>query len=161
MHCTCTAFVFVSCPNIHSQSFGPEMALQCMQIVIWDGATGAKVKQLEGHSSYVKGVAWDPVGTYLASQVQPQMQKLCQPERSARLPKRYFLIGKQIYPPGLLHSGSSGSLTDAGPGCLLQGDDKALVVWRTDDWTPIATITEPFQRWVSLAFSLRCAHMLS
>jgi len=24
---------------------------------------------LEGHASYVKGIAWDPVGTYLASQV--------------------------------------------------------------------------------------------
>lgn len=45
------------------------MALRCLQIVIWDGTTGAKVKQLEGHSSYVKGLAWDPVGTYLASQV--------------------------------------------------------------------------------------------
>jgi hypothetical protein len=47
----------------------------CMQIVIWDGATGAKVKELEGHSSYVKGIAWDPVGTYLASQVRPAVQQ--------------------------------------------------------------------------------------
>lgn len=39
-----------------------------MQIVIWD-TTGVKIKELEGHSSYVKGIAWDPVGTYLASQV--------------------------------------------------------------------------------------------
>lgn len=46
-----------------------------MQIVIWDGATGAKVKELEGHSSYVKGIAWDPVGTYLASQVRPAVQQ--------------------------------------------------------------------------------------
>jgi WD40 repeat protein len=41
----------------------------CLQIVTWDGATGAKLRELEGHSSYVKGIAWDPVGTYLASQV--------------------------------------------------------------------------------------------
>lgn len=44
-----------------------------------------------------------------------------------------------------------------------QGDDRSLIVWRTDDWSPVATITEPFQRWVSLAFSLRCGvlHVLS
>jgi protein HIRA/HIR1 len=41
--------------------------------------------------------------------------------------------------------------------CLVQqGDDKTLIVWRTEDWTPIARVTEPFQRWLTLAFSLRC-----
>jgi hypothetical protein len=39
--------------------------------------------------------------------------------------------------------------------CLQQGDDKMLIVWRTEDWTPIARVTEPFQRWLTLAFSLR------
>ena len=43
---------------------------------------------------------------------------------------------------------------------LHQGDDKTLIIWRTEDWTPIARVTEPFQRWLTLAFSLRCDTVL-
>ena len=39
-----------------------------MQIVVWDGTSGGKVAVLEGHTSYVRALAWDPVGSYLASQ---------------------------------------------------------------------------------------------
>ena len=38
-------------------------------VVVWDMATGRPLRTLDGHSSFVKGVAWDPVGTYLATQV--------------------------------------------------------------------------------------------
>ena len=37
-------------------------------IIIWDPAKGQKLATLEGHKSYVKGIAWDPIGKYLASQ---------------------------------------------------------------------------------------------
>ena len=37
-------------------------------VMVWDAATGALIRRLELHTSFVKGVAWDPVGTYLASQ---------------------------------------------------------------------------------------------
>ena len=37
-------------------------------IIIWDPAKGQKLQTLEGHKSYVKGIAWDPIGKYLASQ---------------------------------------------------------------------------------------------
>ena len=37
-------------------------------IIIWDPAKGQKLTTLEGHKSYVKGIAWDPIGKYLASQ---------------------------------------------------------------------------------------------
>lgn len=37
-------------------------------VMVWDAATGARVQRLE-HGSHVKGVQWDPVGSYLATQV--------------------------------------------------------------------------------------------
>jgi hypothetical protein len=38
-------------------------------VCIWDTATGHRLKTLDFHTSFVKGLAWDPVGTYLATQV--------------------------------------------------------------------------------------------
>ena len=37
-------------------------------IVIWDPAKGHVLHTLKGHESYVKGLVWDPIGKYLASQ---------------------------------------------------------------------------------------------
>jgi len=51
----------------------------------------------------VKGVAWDPVGTYLAS----------------------------------------------------QSDDHSVIVWRCEDWTPVARLTEPYKRSKGSTYSLR------
>jgi protein HIRA/HIR1 len=51
----------------------------------------------------VKGVAWDPIGTYLAS----------------------------------------------------QSDDRSVILWRCEDWTVAARVTEPFVRSVGSTFSLR------
>ena len=31
-------------------------------VIIWDAATGDKVSELKGHSSYVTSVAWSPKG---------------------------------------------------------------------------------------------------
>lgn len=53
----------------------------------------------------MKGVAWDPIGTYLAS----------------------------------------------------QSDDRSVILWRCEDWTPAARVTEPFIRSVGSTFSLRLA----
>ena len=36
-------------------------------VVIWDVVEGQVVAVLTAHSSFVKGVAWDPVGSYLAT----------------------------------------------------------------------------------------------
>lgn len=40
-------------------------------VCIWDAASGHLLKRLDFHTSFVKGLAWDPVGTYLATQVGP------------------------------------------------------------------------------------------
>jgi len=45
-------------------------------IIIWDPAKGHKVYTLEGHTSFVKGVAWDPIGKYLASQSDDRTAKV-------------------------------------------------------------------------------------
>eukprot|EP00887_Chlorella_sp_A99_P002134 scaffold21.g2134.t1 len=37
-------------------------------VLVWEAASGAQLRRLDLHTSFVKGVAWDPVGTYLASQ---------------------------------------------------------------------------------------------
>lgn len=36
--------------------------MRWLQIIISESGTGHKVALLEGHESYVKGLAWDPVG---------------------------------------------------------------------------------------------------
>lgn len=37
-------------------------------MAVWNGQTGRRLKVLDGHESFVKGLAWDPVGKYLATQ---------------------------------------------------------------------------------------------
>lgn len=44
-------------------------------VCIWDPATGQRVRVLDYHTSFVKGLAWDPVGSYLATQVRPGGQR--------------------------------------------------------------------------------------
>jgi hypothetical protein len=78
------------------------------QVIVWEAATGQRKAILEGHQNLVKGVAWDPVGKYLAS----------------------------------------------------QGDDRSLIIWRVEDWTRAARVTDAWKvskAFVSMTFSLRCA----
>jgi hypothetical protein len=37
-----------------------------------------------------------------------------------------------------------------------QADDRSVIVWRVSDWAPVARISKPFERWMTLTFSLRC-----
>lgn len=36
--------------------------------IVWDVVKGRAITRLEGHSQFVQGVAWDPAGTYIATQ---------------------------------------------------------------------------------------------
>lgn len=38
-------------------------------VMVWDVATGHRLATLQAHNNFVKGVQWDPVGSYLVSQV--------------------------------------------------------------------------------------------
>jgi protein HIRA/HIR1 len=39
-------------------------------VIIWNLVTGKLVHTLEGNNGFIKGVAWDPTGKYLASQAE-------------------------------------------------------------------------------------------
>jgi len=39
-----------------------------------------------------------------------------------------------------------------------QADDKSVIIWRVSDWAQVARISKPFERWVTMTFSLRQAH---
>ncbi len=45
-------------------------------IVVWDPVKGHVLHTLKGHESYVKGLAWDPIGKYLASQSDDRTMKV-------------------------------------------------------------------------------------
>ena len=36
-----------------------------------------------------------------------------------------------------------------------QADDKSVIIWRVSDWVPVARISKPFERWVTMTFALR------
>ena len=39
------------------------------KVLIWNGSNLELLRKLEQHQGFVKGVCWDPVGQYLATQV--------------------------------------------------------------------------------------------
>lgn len=39
------------------------------KVIIWSGVTLEMLKKLDLHQGFVKGVCWDPVGQFLATQV--------------------------------------------------------------------------------------------
>ena len=36
-----------------------------------------------------------------------------------------------------------------------QADDKSVIIWRVSDWVQVARIGKPFERWITMTFSLR------
>ena len=38
-----------------------------------------------------------------------------------------------------------------------QADDKSVIIWRVSDWVQVARISKPFERWITMTFSLRQA----
>ncbi|KAN0059613.1 HIR complex subunit [Thecaphora frezii] len=70
---------------------------------VWSGVTFDKLRKIDGHHGFVKGVVFDPLGQYLAT----------------------------------------------------ASDDKTVKVWRTDDWTLAADISDPFATSPSSTFFRR------
>lgn len=44
-----------------------------LQVLVWDGVTFAPIRKLELHSEFVKGIVFDPVGEFLATQVNSRL----------------------------------------------------------------------------------------
>ncbi|KAJ3331686.1 HIR complex subunit [Blyttiomyces sp. JEL0837] len=45
-------------------------------IFIWDGQSFEKLKKLDAHTEFVKGITWDPVGKYMATQSDDKTVKI-------------------------------------------------------------------------------------
>lgn len=103
------------------------------------------VNTLRGHLNNVLDVAWSHDDRWLASCSVDNQIIIWDGATGAKVKQ---LEGHSSYVKGV-------AWDPVGSYLASQGDDKTLVVWRTDDWSRVVTITEPFQRWVSLAFSLR------
>ena len=111
-------------------------------VCIWDAASGQRLQTLSVHTSFVKGLAWDPVGTYLATQASPG--------------------GVSVSVYACEHAGGPDHLTcPAHPttsttACLrLQSEDKSVVIWRCADWSRVTAVRAPYAKMVTATFSTR------
>lgn len=78
-----------------------------------------KLRKLEAHTGFVKGITWDPVGKYFATQVRCLNYNNCE-RLGANM--RYFLHAE-----------------------CLKSDDKTTKIWRVSDWAVEKTISEPYE----------------
>ena len=118
-------------------------------VCIWDAASGHLLKRLDFHTSFVKGLAWDPVGTYLATQVCAGWWPV---ERQAAGQGWCHTVHKRCWVDraGAAEAPAHGSQLASLPAVLLlplrgphpsrrlsppQSEDKSVVIWRCDDWS--------------------------
>ena len=83
------------------------------------------ISRINAHAGLVKGVAWDPVGTYFASQVFSSFLIFF---------FNYIFFSKKIY---------------------FKSDDKTLKIWRTLDWSLEKSVDEPFKQCTGTTHVLR------
>lgn len=109
------------------------------EVIVWVLAGGAPrlLKRLHGHSGLVKGVAFDPIGKYLASQVRVD----------CAYPTHIHTNVHTHTPTGIWRDCCTCSqfrnIIDLLPArAHTQGEDSVVIVWRTSDWEREATIDE-------------------
>ena len=109
-------------------------------VCIWDAASGHLLKRLDFHTSFVKGLAWDPVGTYLATQVCAGWWSVERQAAGRGWLSAQALLGGQTrrFWSGQLLAASLLRLRGPHPSRRLsppQSEDKSVVIWRCDDWS--------------------------
>jgi protein HIRA/HIR1 len=86
---------------------------------------------ISGHSGFVKGLTWDPVGKFLASQV-PEFP-------FAKVYKLDFLLNKSH---------------------VKKSDDKTVKIWRSSDWTMEEQIRAPYEHAATVSFFRRLRYII-
>ena len=105
-----------------------------------------QVHALRGHRNNVTDVAWSVDDTMLASASLDNSVIVWDAASGA---VRKLLRGHESYVKGV-------AWDPVGKYLASQSEDRSVRLWRVDNWTPVATVTEPFTKgWVSVTFSLR------
>ncbi|BDA47922.1 Protein HIRA [Coccomyxa sp. Obi] len=104
------------------------------------------IVMLRGHSNNVTDLAWSKDDTYLASCSLDNTIIIWNPKNGQQITT---LQGHESYVKGV-------AWDPIGKYLASQSDDRTVRLWRADDWAPVVTVSEPFQKgWVSNTFSLR------
>ncbi|CAL8463095.1 g2629 [Coccomyxa elongata] len=104
------------------------------------------IVMLRGHSNNVTDLAWSKDDTYLASCSLDNTIIIWNPKNGQQITT---LEGHESYVKGV-------AWDPIGKYLASQSDDRTVRLWRADDWAPVVTVSEPFQKgWVSNTFSLR------
>lgn len=99
------------------------------EVFVWDisASSGRAIlaAKLIGHTGFVKGVAWDPLNHFIATEVLTSLKEIVD-------------IFAHDFPPG-----------------NEQADDKTVIIWRTSDWDKEAVFSKPYRNSSSNCFFRR------
>ena len=134
---------------------------------VWDTATWSMLRRLDFHTSFVKGLAWDPVGTYLATQV-----SWCGVELGGAAARGALVVGRAgtwllrlVGAVAFLPLSSAAAAAARRPLSYfanrprrrrLQSEDKSVVIWRCDDWS-VQARPAPWRRRTQHTAGRRCS----
>ena len=130
-------------------------------IMVWDAASGHRIATLTAHTSFVKGVQWDPVGSYLASQV-GGAGRAGREWRGSGQGWRVLRTAQCTRWGGSCSTCGRGGLPCECPPlhaarAAPQADDRTVRVHSASDWSLLATIEAPYRRMITDTFATRLA----
>ncbi|KAK9800894.1 hypothetical protein WJX73_007503 [Symbiochloris irregularis] len=103
------------------------------------------IRTFRGHSSNIADLIWAPNSLTLVT---------CSVDNTIIVWDA--LTGRQAHTLSQHRSFVKGLAWDpTGYFLASHSDDKSIIVWRTEDWAPVATLTEPFTKAIDTTFCLR------
>jgi len=111
-------------PDAKRLATGSELANEDHMLRIWDAASGAEVRKLDGHTGHVQAVQWSPDGTRLASASQDGTARIWDPATGAQL-IRFDTAPDQVGGQPLL----TVCWSPDGAKLVSAGADEAIRVW--------------------------------